>query len=298
MLEHLRVLEVAGFGTAICGQIFGDLGADVVVVEPPGGAELRRRPPFYENVPHPDRSLPWWAYNRNKRGVTLDLATAAGQAQFRRLAAEADFVLEGQGPGDSVGMPSMESLGLGYERLAAANPRLIMVSTSPFGLDGPKAHWLVSDIVIMASSTVLSLTGDADRAPLRISVPQAHLHAGAEAAATAMIAHQGRVKTGRGQHLDVSAQQAVTMATQCNILAAAWHDPRSYLSRVADDIEARLSLQGWLRLLHVLLRQRDRPGHEPADAGAARGGLRRRLAGSEGLRKLRQLAVQRTGTAL
>ncbi len=238
MLEHLRVLEVAGFGTAICGQILGDLGADVVVVEPPEGDELRRRPPFYQDVPHPDRSLPWWAYNRNKRGITLDLTSTDGQERFRHLAADADFVLEGFGPGDAAGSLSMESLGLGYERLAAENPKLIMVSTSPFGLDGPKAHWLASDIVIMASSTVLSLYGDADRAPLRISVPQAHLHAGAEAAATALIAYQGRVKSGRGQRLDVSAQQAVTMATQCNILAAGWQDPRSYLSRVAGGVAA------------------------------------------------------------
>src|SRR5579883_762494 len=135
MLEHLRVLEVAGFGTAICGQILGDLGADVIVVEPPEGDELRRRPPFYQDVPHPDRSLPWWAYNRNKRGITLDLTSTDGQERFRHLAADADFVLEGFGPGDAAGSLSMESLGLGYERLAAENPKLIMVSTSPFGLD-------------------------------------------------------------------------------------------------------------------------------------------------------------------
>jgi len=232
MLKHLRVVEIAGFGTAMCGEILGDLGADVVVVEPPGGAALRRRPPFYEDTPDPNRSLPWWAYNRNKRGVTLDLAQPDGAALLRRLVAGADFVVEGLGPS------GLEAHGLSYDAFAAENPRLIMVSTSPFGLDGPKAEYAATDLTIMAASTVLSLTGDEDRPPLRLSVPQAHLHAGAEAAATALIALQGRERSGRGQRLDVSAQQAVTIATQCNILAAGWEDERSYLTRVAGGAKA------------------------------------------------------------
>ncbi|MHB8574776.1 MAG: CaiB/BaiF CoA transferase family protein [Dehalococcoidia bacterium] len=232
MLEPYRVIEVAGFGTAMCGQMLADLGADVVVVEPPGGAEMRRRPPFYEDVPDPNRSLTWWAYNRNKRGITLDLEQPDGRASLRRLAAQADFVVEGLPPG------RMAALGLGYDDLAAANPRLIGVSTSPFGQNGPKAGYEASDLTIVAASSLLSMTGDADRPPLRISVPQAHLHCGAEAAATALIAHYHREQTGRGQHLDVSAQQAVTMATQCYILAAPWQDERAYVSRVAGGAKA------------------------------------------------------------
>src|SRR5205814_6385146 len=118
MLEPYRVLEVSGFGTAICGQILADLGADVVVVEPPDGAELRRRPPFYQDEPHPDRSLSWWAYNRNKRGITLGLEQEEGRSLFRRLAAQADFVIEGLPPG------RMASRGLGYDDLAGLNPRV------------------------------------------------------------------------------------------------------------------------------------------------------------------------------
>ncbi len=232
MLEPYRVIEVAGFGTSICGQILADLGADVIVVEPPGGDSLRRRAPFYNDEPHPDRSLPWWAYNRNKRGVTLDLEQAEALALFRQLVEGADFLIEGLPPG------KMNELGLGYEALSAENQRLIMVSTSPFGQDGPKAGYSDVDLVITAASSVLAATGDADRPPLHISVPQAPLHAGAEAAATAMIAHYGRERTGRGQYLDVSAQQALTMATQCYVLAAGWQDERSYLTRVAGGIKA------------------------------------------------------------
>jgi hypothetical protein len=73
MLEPYRVVEVAGYGTALCGQMLGDLGADVVVVEPPEGAALRMQPPFYGEVPHLDRSLAWWATNRNKRGVSVSV---------------------------------------------------------------------------------------------------------------------------------------------------------------------------------------------------------------------------------
>lgn len=230
MLEPYRVLEVAGFGTSICGQILADLGADTIVIEPPEGDSLRQRAPFYNDEPHPDRSLPWWAYNRNKRGVTLNLETPDGRALLRQLAAQADFLLEGLPPG------KMHELGLGYEALAEVNPRLIMVSTSPFGQAGPKAHYGDIDLIVMAASSVLAITGDSDRPPLHISVPQAPLHAGAEAAATAMIAHYGRERTGQGQHLDVSAQQALAMATQSYVLAAAWEDERSYLHRAAGGI--------------------------------------------------------------
>src|SRR5262249_20983920 len=86
--------------------------------------------------------------------------------------------------------------------------------------------------IVMAASSVLSIAGDSDRPPLHISAPQAALHAGAEAAATALIAHYGRERSGRGQHLDVAAQAAVTMARQTFVLAAGWEDERSYLKRV------------------------------------------------------------------
>ena len=220
MLEPYRVLEVAGFGTALCGQMLADLGADVIVIEPPAGDALRRRGPFYGDEPHPDRSLNWWAYNRNKRGVTLDLRTGDGAALFRQLAHDCDFVVEGLGPG------GMASLGLSHGDLAATNPRLITVSTSPWGADGPKAHYGTVDITIAAAS-ILSLTGDEDRAPLRIAVPQSHLHAGSEAAVAALIAHHGRERSGRGQQIDVSAQQAQLIATQSYHLAPGWQDAQT-----------------------------------------------------------------------
>ena len=215
MLSPYRVLDLTTERGLACAQILADLGADVVKVEPPGGSPARRLGPFLEDKPHPERSLFWWAYNRNKRGITLDLKRAEGQAILHRLAERADFLIESDAPGALAGG------GLGPADLAAVNPRLIYVSISPFGQTGPKAGYAASDLTVMAASGPLFMTGDADRPPLRISVPQAFLHASAEAAAAALIALHERHRSGLGQHVDVSAQQAVTLATQSGSLAGA-----------------------------------------------------------------------------
>jgi crotonobetainyl-CoA:carnitine CoA-transferase CaiB-like acyl-CoA transferase len=195
--------------------MLGDLGADVVQVEPPGGSPARRIGPFVDDVPHPDRSLHWWAYNRNKRSVTLDLDAVEGQAILRRLAEGADFLIESDAPG------TQAARGLGYADLAAVNPKLVYVSISPFGQDGPKAQWADSDLVLMAAAGPLLLTGDADRPPVRLTVPQAYQHASAEAAGAALIANHERQRSGKGQYVDVSAQQAIALATQSCLLASA-----------------------------------------------------------------------------
>ncbi len=215
MLSPYRVLDLTNERGLLCGQILGDLGADVVQIEPPGGSPARRLGPFVDDVPHPDRSLHWWAHCRNKRAVTLDLERAEGRDLLRRLVARADFLIESETPGVQA------ARGLDYAALAAVNPKLVYVSITPFGQDGPKARWADSDLVLMAAAGPLALTGDADRAPLRMSVPQAYAHASAEAAGAALVAHHERQRSGRGQHVDVSAQQAIALATQSGILSAA-----------------------------------------------------------------------------
>jgi crotonobetainyl-CoA:carnitine CoA-transferase CaiB-like acyl-CoA transferase len=216
LLSPYRVLDLTSGGAAICGQALGDLGADVILLEPPGGNDARRAGPFLGGQSHPDRSLSFWAVNRNKRSVTVDITKPDGRDVFHRLVAGADFVLESFAPG------YLPSLGLGYEALAAVNPRTILVSMTPFGQAGPKAGWAASDLTIMAASGAMSLTGDDDRAPVRLSLPQAMLHAGAEAGCGALIAHFARLNDGLGQHVDVSAQEAAMMATQSMVLNAGW----------------------------------------------------------------------------
>src|SRR5438105_1434427 len=190
MLEPYRVLDLTDECGLLCGQILAALGADVIAFEPPGGSSARRAGPFLGDSGDPNESLYWWAYNRNKRGVTLDIETEAGRAGLRELVRGADFLIESFEPG------YLDALGLGYAALRQLNPRLVMVSITPFGQDGPKAHYAATDLIALAASGVLLLTGDDDRPPVRTIVPQAFLHAGAEAAVGALIAHVARERDG------------------------------------------------------------------------------------------------------
>lgn len=196
------MLDLTDHKGTLCSKILGDLGAEVIKVEPPRGSNERRRGPFYDG-PHPEKSLAWFAFNRNKKGVTLNIETEDGRAILRRLVTTADFLIESFKPG------YMESLGLGYYDLAKINRRLIVTSISPFGSTGPYSPIEASDISIMALGGYMSVCGDSDRAPLRISYPQAYLHASASGAVGTLIAHYYRNISGEGQHVDVSAQQAV-----------------------------------------------------------------------------------------
>lgn len=220
MLHGLRVLDLCGDFGALCGQILADLGADVVLIEPPGGCALRARPPFWKDEPGPERSLAFWALARGKRSLVLDLATPAGREELIRLARAADFLVESAVPG------RMRELGLDRDALAHANPRLVHVTITPFGSDGPKAGYAATDLVLLAASGPMFLCGEAGREPLRLSLPQAELHAAADAAVGALVAHFERKRSGLGQHVDVSAQQAVALATQSYILCAAVGAPQ------------------------------------------------------------------------
>jgi crotonobetainyl-CoA:carnitine CoA-transferase CaiB-like acyl-CoA transferase len=214
MLTPYRALDLTTERGLLCGQMLGDMGADVIKIEPVGGSPARQIGPFYKDQPHPDRSLYWWAYNRNKRSITLDIDRDAGRALLRRLVERADFLIESHNPG------YLAERKLGFADLAAINPALVYVSITPFGQDGPKATYADSDLIIMAAGGPLILAGDDDRPPVRLSIPQAYLHACADAAVAALAAHHERTSSGLGQHIDVAAQQSVAMATQSNILSA------------------------------------------------------------------------------
>lgn len=214
LLQPYRVLDLTDHGAMIAGQMLGDLGADVVLIEPPGGAELRRLGPWFRDERDPNRSLNFWSFNRNKRSVVLDLASSERDRDlFRRLVARSDIVIESLPPG------AMASWGLGYDQLSQINPGLVYVAVTPYGSIGPKAGWPASDLTALASSCVLLMTGDDDRPPVALSVPQAMLHAGADAAAAALVALFAAVRDGVGQFVDVSAQTSAMAATQATVLA-------------------------------------------------------------------------------
>ena len=203
LLGPYRVLDLTDERGLLCGKILADLGADVVQVEPPGGSTARNIGPYYRDEVDPEKSLFWWAYAANKRGITLNVNTADGRTLLKRLVKGADFLIESHPPG------YMNGLGMGYEDLSGINPGLVMVSITPFGQDGPYSAYKSTDIVGMAMGGFMYLTGDGDRPPLRVSAPQFYLHGAAAGATGAMLAHTHRSLTGEGQHVDVSCQQAV-----------------------------------------------------------------------------------------
>ncbi len=197
-LAPFRVLDLTDEKGFLCGRMLGDLGADVIKIEKPGGDPSRNIGPFYHDIPDPEKSLFWFAFNNNKRGITLNIETRDGQEIFKRLAKAADVVIESFPPG------YMDELGLGYAVLSEINPRIIMTSITPFGQSGPYKDYAVSDMVLWAMGGIMYIWGDSDRPPVQLSFPQAYLHGGGDAAVGTLIAHYYREITGEGQHVDVS----------------------------------------------------------------------------------------------
>ncbi len=206
MLSPYRVLDLTHEWCLLSGKILADLGADVIQIEPPGGHTARRIGPFYQDEVDPDRSLFWWSYTANKRSVTLDVTSTDGQALLKRLIPTAQFIIESGAPGE------MAALGLDYATLAELNPELIMVSITPFGQDGPYANYKATDLVGMGLAGFMYVTGDPDRAPLRVGYPHFYFHGSGTAASGALMAHMQRTLTGKGQYVDVSCQEATARA--------------------------------------------------------------------------------------
>jgi benzylsuccinate CoA-transferase BbsE subunit len=203
LLNPYRVLDLTDQKGFLCGKILADLGADVIKIEKPGGDPSRNFGPFYHDIPDPEKNVYWYAYNLNKRGITLNIESEDGKQIFKKLSRTADFVIESFTPS------YLDNLELGYEALNKVNPRIIVTSITPFGHDEPYRNYKATDIVVMAMGGLMYITGTPDKPPLRISLPQAFLLASAHGAAASMVAHFYRETSGVGQHVDVSAQECV-----------------------------------------------------------------------------------------
>ncbi|HJM21511.1 MAG TPA: CoA transferase [Acidimicrobiales bacterium] len=220
MLSEYRVLDLTDERGQLAGMMLADLGAEVILVESPTGSRSRAVGPFVEGrEDDPEASLWFWSYNRGKRSITLDLDSDEGQSQIKALVEGADVVIESSDVG------TMARRGLSYEELSAVNPQLVFTSISAYGQTGPKATWGATDLTVAAAGMQMNLQGDDDRAPLRIPLDQSFLHASAEAGAATLIALHERNRSGLGQHVDVSAQQALTCATQSTSLAHLYNSP-------------------------------------------------------------------------
>jgi crotonobetainyl-CoA:carnitine CoA-transferase CaiB-like acyl-CoA transferase len=222
-LSPYRVLDLTDEQGYMCGKTLGGLGAEVIKVEPPGGDKGRSIGPFVDDKPGPGRSLFWMALNVGKKSITLDLEKNEGKKIFGRLVESADFVVESFKPG------YMHQLGLGYEDLRKINPGIVVTSLTPYGQTGPHKDYHASDIVCWAGSGYMWLCGLPNRAPLRISVPQAYVHGGAEGAMGTMVAFWHRQKTGQGQYVDVSITESAMW--QCLGAHASWDMNQMILER-------------------------------------------------------------------
>jgi len=205
-LQPYRVLDITDERGHLCGRILGDFGADVIKIEPPSGDPSRNIGPFYHDQPHPEKSLYWFFANANKRGITLNLETNEGKRIFKQLVQKADLIIESFPP------KYLQALELDYPSLARIKPDIILTSITPFGQDGPYAHYKVTDIVAVSMGGMPRLFGDEDRAPVRISLPQAYFLGSLHAAVGSIFALYHRELTGEGQHVDVSIHEAVVLS--------------------------------------------------------------------------------------
>ncbi len=203
LLKGFRLLDLTDEKGALCGKMFADLGAEVIKVEPPDGCSTRRIPPYLEDIADADHCLYSIAYHAGKKSVTANLATDDGRAIVAALAAQSDFLVESHPLG------YLDSIGLGYDALARKNPRLIYASITPFGDSGPGKDYAWADIISWAAGGQMYLMGEEGKPPLQMSLPQAGLHAGGEAAVAMMLAHYPRQIDGLGQRIVVNMQACI-----------------------------------------------------------------------------------------
>jgi crotonobetainyl-CoA:carnitine CoA-transferase CaiB-like acyl-CoA transferase len=199
-LHGVKVLELARIlAGPWAGQVLADLGADVIKVESPTGDDTRRwGPPFVDNPEGEADAAYFHATNRGKRSVVIDFSTEEGADQVRRLAADADVLIENFKTG------GLAKYGLDYENLREANPRLIYCSITGFGQDGPYAKRAGYDFIIQAMSGIMDLTGDPASEPQKIGVAFADIFTGLYSVIAIQSALLQREETGRGQHIDMA----------------------------------------------------------------------------------------------
>jgi len=198
-LSGIRVLDLSRFiAGPLCCQILGDMGAEVIKVERPGGEDARRFTPLYQG-----HSIYTMIYNRNKHGITLDTRKPEAITVLEKLAAECDVVVENYRPG------TMAAMGLPYERLREINPRIVLTSISGFGQTGPNTGRALFDAIAQAASGLMSVTGEPDGAPMMAGTFVADYISAFHGVMGTLLALQGRERTGRGQHVDISCVDAL-----------------------------------------------------------------------------------------
>lgn len=209
-LAGIRVIELANERCAFAGKLLGDMGADVILVEAPGGEPSRGYAPFLDDEPGPDQSLYWWHYNTSKRGVVMDLDREVAREAFSKLVATADVLIESEAPG------RLAELGLDYADLVAVKPDLIHVAMTPFGRENPRSAEAVSDLTLIAGGGPAWSCGYDDHSipPIRGMGNQGYqtgCHYAVMSVLTAILYHG---VSGEGQFVDVSMHAAANITTE------------------------------------------------------------------------------------
>jgi len=200
-LRNIRVLDISQvMAGPFCGMLLGDMGADVIKVEPPGSGDQTRRAMGFR-LKGSD-SLGFINMNRNKRSIVLNLKNEAGRQAFYDLAKTADVLIENYRPGVTA------RLGIDYPTLKAINPRLIYASISGFGQTGPWSQRPGFDLIAQAMGGIMSITGHPDGPPAKSGVPVADIGCALFALYAILSAYIGRLETGEGQYIDASLFEA------------------------------------------------------------------------------------------
>lgn len=208
-LSGLRVVELASEQGAFAGKLLGDLGAEVILVEPKGGHPTRRFGPFPKHDPDAAAGLWWWHFNTSKLGVELDLNVDDDRRRLAALISDADLVLEAEPPG------RLRDVGLDYGSFGE-NERLVWISVAPFGSDHPRAHEPATDLTLMAGAGPVWSCGYDDHAlpPVRCEGDQGYQTASIFAVMAGLTAFLSRMRTGLGQYVDVSSYAASNVTTE------------------------------------------------------------------------------------
>jgi crotonobetainyl-CoA:carnitine CoA-transferase CaiB-like acyl-CoA transferase len=216
-LNGLRVLDLSRvLAGPLCTMVLGDLGADVLKVERPGTGDETRQwgPPWATGADDARESAYYLCANRNKRSIPADLKDPADRERVLRLATEADVLVENFAPG------TMERFGLGYEALAARNPRLVFCSITGYGSEGPDAGRPGYDFAVQARAGWMATTGEPDGAPVKVGFALADVLTGQNAAIAILAALRERERSGLGQRVEVSLYDSA-LAGLVNVAQAA-----------------------------------------------------------------------------
>jgi crotonobetainyl-CoA:carnitine CoA-transferase CaiB-like acyl-CoA transferase len=254
--DGLRVIELgSSIAGSYCTQFLASFGADVIKVEPPEGAVLRRVGPTVRDLTGPEVGLVHLYLDRGKRAITLDPASTTGRYLLSGLVADADVIVDGLGAG------RLTELGLPYPQLAQFSPRTVLTSISAFGEDSPYWDYLDSELVVMAFGGLLNLIGEIGRPPIRLGGQQSQYQTGLAAFAGIVTALHARDRDDRGEHVEVVAQEVVAFTEWKSAIyyqasgrarRRGGHESQWLIVRCADGFIAFVHRNEWPRIIEMV----------------------------------------------